>query len=48
MSTLRTVLAHNQDINGLDVSGDFLATASQDKTCKVNLDCLFQALSIPP
>jgi hypothetical protein len=35
MSTLRTVLAHNQDINSLDVSGDFLATASQDKTCKV-------------
>jgi len=35
MATVRTVLAHNQDINSLDVSGDFLATVSQDKTCKV-------------
>ena len=24
-----------QDINAIDVSGDFMTTASQDKTCKV-------------
>lgn len=35
LTTIRTVLAHNQDINSLDISGDYLATASQDKTCKV-------------
>ena len=37
LQTLRTVLAHDQEINGLSVShdGEMAATASQDKTCKI-------------
>ena len=37
LQTLRTVLAHDQEINGLSAShdGEMAATASQDKTCKI-------------
>lgn len=37
MQTLRTLMAHDQEINSLSVSknGSFVASASQDKTCKL-------------
>lgn len=37
LQTMRTILAHDQEINSIDVSFDneFVATASQDKSCKI-------------